>query len=212
MAIIKKYRSETISVDNPPDIYVARFNSLDKKYTYKPGQYLHLALDEYDPSLPWPDSRCFSMQSSPTNDDIKITFSVKGAYTRRMAAELKNGKIVYLKLPYGELFSKSHSKKGCIFIAGGTGITPFLSLFTHPHFTEYEDPKLFFGLRSSYYNIYNDDIENAKLCNRQFSVDIAYEDKDGALNIENISRECNKDSVIFISGPPKMIIIFKKYL
>ena len=82
---------------------------------------MHLALDEYDPSSGWPESRCYSMQTSPVNEFIKITFSVKGKFTTRMADELKQGKIIDLKLPYGDFFQQDHSKENVVFIAGGTG-------------------------------------------------------------------------------------------
>ena len=32
---------------------------------FKPGQFLHLAIDEYDPSFHWPESRVFSIANSP---------------------------------------------------------------------------------------------------------------------------------------------------
>ena len=73
--IVKKYRSEVVSVDNPvAGIRTVALRPLEKAYKYNPGQFLHLALDEYDPARPWPESRCFSMQSSPDRETIKITF------------------------------------------------------------------------------------------------------------------------------------------
>ena len=68
MAIIKKYPAIVEDIRHLlPDIYTATFSS-DKRFKYKPGQFLHLALDEYDPSQAWPESRCFSMQSSPDDE------------------------------------------------------------------------------------------------------------------------------------------------
>ena len=32
---------------------------------FRPGQFLHLALDGYDPAGHWPDSRVFSIASPP---------------------------------------------------------------------------------------------------------------------------------------------------
>ncbi len=168
MSIIRKYKCETVKVENPlPGIFSAWFCSLDHPFKFKPGQFLHLTLDEYDPSLPWPDSRCFSMQSNPSETLLKITFSVKGNYTKRMADELSEGKIVYLKLPYGELFSRNYSSRPCVFIAGGTGITPFLSLFTDKIFSSYIEPKLFLGIRDEKYNLYAEEIAEAKKINNR---------------------------------------------
>jgi len=211
--MIKKLRSETVRFDNPIlGIYVAEFRPLGKKFKFRPGQFLHLALDVYDPSYPWPESRCFSMQSSPEDEVIRITFSVKGRYTSRMVEELRPGKIVSLKLPYGDLFSGSFSKSDCVFIAGGTGITPFLSLFNSPEFSQFEKPKLYFGIKSTAYNIYTEELKKSQVINKGFSEKLCYEDVDGMLNIQSIFSENGKEATYFISGPPAMIAGFRKQL
>ncbi len=212
MAIVKKYKSEVVDIQNPvSDIFIAKFKS-DKKFKYKPGQFLHIALDEYDPSQPWPESRCFSMQSNPSMDEIKITFSVKGVYTKRMAKELAQGKMVYLKMPYGDLFSGHFNKDNCVFIAGGTGITPYLSLFTSDSFKEYSHPTLYFGLKDDTYHFYNEELDVAKNNNRDVVIHVLNESTDGRLNIEKIFTAHGPESVYFISGPPEMIKNFKEYL
>lgn len=213
MALIKKYPSVIESINNPfPGIYVLTFKSLEKPYKYLPGQFLHLALDKYDPSAAWPESRCFSMQSSDQDEFIRITYSVKGAFTTRMANELKTGKEIVLKLPYGELFSKPHSREKTVFIAGGTGVTPFLSLFTHTDFSSYVEPKLYLGVRDKNYHIYQKELDKASALNPGFQQNIVFQDSDGMLKIENIYRENQGSSAFFISGPPVMIKTFKKFL
>ena len=70
---------------------------------FRPGQFLHLALDAYDPSGFWPESRVFSIASSPMQRDrLRITYSVQGRFTARMEKELAEGQWVWIKLPYGE--------------------------------------------------------------------------------------------------------------
>jgi ferredoxin-NADP reductase len=213
VAVVKKYFSRVTRVENPlPDIYTVYFESTEKHFKYKPGQFLHLTLDDYDPSLPWPESRCFSMQSSPNEDQICITFSVKGKYTKRMAEELFVGKDIWLKLPYGDLFSRSHSLNKCVFIAGGTGITPFLSLFTDRSFSYYIDPVLYFGARTIQHNIYNNELEKAKQINPDLVIKTIYEETSGILNIEKIFNENGNNSTYFISGTPMMIKSFRQHL
>ena len=57
---------------------------------FKPGQFLHLALDDYDPSGFWPESRVFSIASSITQRNVlRISYSVRGRYTARMENELQ---------------------------------------------------------------------------------------------------------------------------
>jgi len=213
MSLVKKYKAQIVKIAHPlPDIYTVYFKSPDKQFKYKPGQFLHLTLSEYDPSQQWPESRCFSMQSSPEEELLKITYSVKGAYTRRMEKELKEGGYVWLKLPYGDMFQKPHSKEKCLFIAGGTGVTPYLSLFTHSSFSQYNNAKAYLGFRSEEYNIYMQALEKAGSINKSFRLYSAYQDKDGLLDIKKILESSDKGSTYFISGPPVMIKIFKKYL
>jgi ferredoxin-NADP reductase len=209
----KKYKAQVVSILNPVDnIYSVEIRSLSGKFRYNPGQFLHIALDEYNPSFDWPESRCFSIQSSPANELLKITFSVKGKFTGRMALELFPGKIVDLKLPYGELFQRNHPKQNVVFIAGGTGITPFISAFNESSFEEYTSPKLYFGVRQEAYNIYQKEIEAAQRTNKSFIVKILYQDVDGMLNINSIFKDNSHDSTYFISGPQSMISDFKSCL
>ena len=129
-----------------------------------------------------------------------------------MSAELFAGKIVYLKMPYGDLFTRPRSKVRCVFIAGGTGIVPFLSLFTSPSFNEYVCPKLYFGVRNKSYNIYHGDIEKALKINPEFKIKTRYEDHEGLLDIDVIRAENGIDSTYFLSGPPMMINTFRQKL
>ncbi len=208
----KKYKSEIVSIKNPFEgIYTLEFKSLKGKYKYHPGQFLHLAIDEdYDGSSQWPESRCFSMQSNPDEETIRITYSVKGSFTIHMEETLKVGSEVWLKLPYGDLFTQPHNKKNTVFIAGGTGITPFLSLFTHESFNEYITPKIYLGFRSMNYDIYQ--IELINLCNSDPFMQKVYQDEDGVLDIQKIFEENGTGNNYFISGPPVMIKKFKNTL
>ena len=210
--LAKKYKSELISILNPFEgIYTLEFKSLGRKYKYKPGQFLHLAIDEeYDGSGQWPESRCFSIQSAPGENSIKITYAVKGDYTKEMASTLKEGKEVWLKLPYGDLFQQDHNKENTVFIAGGTGITPYLSLFTHESFNEYINPRIYIGFRSKEYNIYQSELDRSY--NSNSFVQLFFQDTEGILDIKKIFEENGQTVNYFISGPPIMIKNFKQML
>jgi ferredoxin-NADP reductase len=213
MPQVKKYRAEVTSVLNPVEnIFTIEFRSLSGRFKYLPGQFLHLALDEYDPSFGWPESRCFSMQSSPSEEFIKITFSVKGDFTTRMTSELTIGRIVLLKLPFGELFQHDHPRDNVVFIAGGTGITPFLSIFNDPSFSDYTSPKLYLGFRAKDFNIYDNYLENARIINKSFEIEIKYQDTEGILDIKRITKANRLSSAYFISGPQIMISTFRQEL
>ena len=211
--MIKKYPAKVVTIHNTIDgVYTLELESLDKPFKYYPGQFLHLAIDEYDPAGQWPDSRCFSMQSSPNQELIKITYAVKGQFTSRLQQELITGSEVTLKLPYGDLFTQLHNKENTVFIAGGTGITPFLSLFNHSTFAGYLNPVLYAGFRSQSMNLYERELKIAQTINTSFKFIPTYQDADGILDITKIYKASSQDSSFFISGPPIMIKSFKQYL
>ena len=150
------------------------------------------------------------MQSNPDEDKIRITYAVKGRFTVMMETQLSVGSAVWLKLPYGDLFIREHNKKNTVFIAGGTGITPFLSLFTHKSFYDYESPRLYLGFRAAELNIY--EAELSRLHNLSVLVKYVYENQNGRLDIHQITAENGIENDYFISGPPEMIQIFRKHL
>lgn len=122
---------------------------------FKPGQFLHLALDEYDPSKSWPESRVFSIaSSSQRRDRLTITYSVRGRFTTRMERELKVGRSVWVKLPYGDFVIGYDSD--IVLFAGGTGITAFTAFLNNlkPDFPH--SVLLAYGARNSQLLIYRD--------------------------------------------------------
>ena len=112
------------------DMYDVWLEPLGRKPRFKAGQFLHLALDDYDPSGGfWPESRVFSIASSPDEDCIRIIFSVKGSFTSRMRKEIIAEKEIWVKLPYGTFVidELSSINKDIVLVAGGTGISPYLA-------------------------------------------------------------------------------------
>lgn len=207
-----KHTDNVCSYDLKPQKIVPRF---------KPGQFLHLSINHYDPSSQWPESRVFSIANSPTRKDyIKITFSVKGQYTKKMYHEINEGQIVWLKLPYGE-FTFDTSDKDLIMIAGGTGITPFLS------YLEYcidkninRKIKLYYGVKSKELILFDELFKDCEMHIPNFKKVIFIEQKcnhafrKGVLNISQICNETANltQTSFYISGPIEMVNSFKAVL
>ena len=152
------------------------------------------------------------MQTSPDQDLIAITFTTKGQFTKKMAEELSTGKSVWLKMPYGDLFTRQHSRDNCVFLAGGTGVTPFLSLFTDESFAEYKNPRLYLGVRSKDYHIFDREIRDAGKLNPTLRLNVVYQDSEGVINIDRVIEESDRHAAFFVSGPPVMVSSFKSVL
>ena len=212
--IVKKYKAKVIAIENKIEgVYRLTLAAEKGCFRYSPGQFLHIAIDaDYDGASQWPESRCFSLQTSPEETYAQITYAVKGEFTIRMEQEIKIGGEVWLKLPYGELFEQEHNRTHTVFISGGTGITPYLSLFTDTSFADYKNPVLYAGFRSSTFNLYTDELEKATSINPNLVANNVYQDTDGILDIDRIFLKNGVDASYFISGPPVMIKLFKKSL
>ena len=91
---------------------------------FRAGQFLHLAIDPYDPTGFWPESRVFSIASAPSDREcVRITYAVHGPFTTRMADTVVEGRNVWIKLPYGDFVIDD--RDDVALFAGGTGITAF---------------------------------------------------------------------------------------
>ena len=188
---------------------------------FKPGQFLHLTLDKYDYSRSWPESRVFSIASSPSErkNNISLIISKQGRYTKRIFSEIKSGKEIWIKLPYGDFTIENRMENKAVFIAGGTGISPFLSILKSE--IKLKIPvELYFGIRNDEYFINKHTLLQKKKDNN-FYIEIFLEEQDeyqykyknGKLNIAYIFEKNKNDKCnYFISGPKEMINNFSDFL
>jgi len=192
---------------------------------FKPGQFLHLAMDEYDPSFHWPESRVFTIANSPTRrDKMRVTFSVKGKFTQRMYDEIETGDVLWIKLPYGS-FSFPDDDTDVFLIAGGTGITPFVSFLEYAIDNQINTKiKLYYGVRSPEYLIFESLLHTCERKLKYFKCRIFIEKNSGIttfysinkgmLSIQTILADITKNlnAIYYLSGPQQMIIDFRKEL
>lgn len=196
------------------------------KNKFEPGQFLHLAIDEYDPSFNWPESRVFSIATSPTRaEEIDLIISQKGNYTKRIFSEIKTRDTVWIKLPYGSFNFRDSFKRKSFLIAGGTGITPFISylqfLLDNPYPTNIS---LHYGVRSSGLIIIDDLLTDCVKKLNNFNLSIYLENDSvlqsshmlikGMISIDRIIKEAKEfeNSLFYLAGPPIMIQVFKNEL
>jgi ferredoxin-NADP reductase len=187
---------------------------------FRPGQFLHLALDSYTPGDFWPESRVFSIASAPTDRDmLRITYAVKGEFTTRMESEIQVGRQVWVKMPYGE-FTINSEGDACL-LAGGTGITAFTAFLGGLEGSYFHHVHLFYGARFPDLLIYRPLIEEARQrCSRLHAV---YMVEQGNHGIDYTPGRINLDEVwkslpdplsitYYLAGPPEMLRILKSGL
>lgn len=206
---VEKHTESVVSYRFKPQGRVPKFHA---------GQFLHIALDEYHPEVQWPESRIFSIASAPSErlEELAVTISVKGRFTERIFQTLEKGSECWLKLPYGEFLFPSD--RHLTLIAGGVGITPYLSLMKQMLEEKSEQPvRLCYGVRAEKYYLFGDLIRRCETGLPNFGKTIWCEDgsvpgERGILNIDAIHAATPDGSLFYLSGPPAMIRTFKKRL
>jgi len=125
MSMPRRLRCSVESIeDHGGRVYTVALKPERPAPVFIPGQFLHLTVDDFDPAGFWPESRVFSIASSPAQRDrIRICYSVKGRYTQKMERTLAVGREVWIKLPYGEFVIDDSTD--AVLVAGGTGISAF---------------------------------------------------------------------------------------
>jgi predicted ferric reductase len=94
---------------------------------YQAGQLLTVQLiREGKVSEPHP----FTISSSPTGDRLSITVKSVGDFTP-IIGHTKTSDRAYIDAPYAAFSFLHHEVRNLVFIAGGIGITPFLSMLRY---------------------------------------------------------------------------------
>jgi ferredoxin-NADP reductase len=207
VAVVRKIPCEVRAVtDHGEHVYTVELEPTMAVPRFKPGQFLHLALDEPQPGGFWPDSRVFSIASSPLDRDrLAITYAVKGAFTTRMERELTPGGRAWVKLPYGE-FVVDSTRDAALF-AGGTGVTAFTAFLQSLQPERTTRVLLFYGARTPDLFVYG---PLAEACAREVPAlrcSLVCEETDGRLQVATAwpAIETLRDPVFYLSGPPPML-------
>ncbi|MCA9212940.1 MAG: 2Fe-2S iron-sulfur cluster binding domain-containing protein [Planctomycetales bacterium] len=124
---------------------------------YRPGQFLTLSIKAKANERPL--VRCYSLSDSPRQDYYRI--SVKKAVSQDPAVpdgrvssflndHVKEGDILDVKAPSGSFYLDTDSESPVVFLAGGIGVTPVLSMLNYLVETQPNRRAYFFmGARNS---------------------------------------------------------------
>jgi ferredoxin-NADP reductase len=113
---------------------------------FYPGQYATIGFMVDGRPSPM---RCFSMVSSPNKpNELQFAMRVQGNFTQAVQ-KLEVGAQVQLQGPYGDFAIDPAQDKNIIMLAGGIGITPFVSMIRYMTETKQPTPMtLVYGCRS----------------------------------------------------------------
>ena len=95
----------------------------DGMFSFEPGQFAFITIDADG----FREAHPFTISSGAKEERLRFTVKVFGDYTRRVREGLTVGADVAVEGPYGRFSPLGGSEKQ-VWVAGGIGITPFLSV------------------------------------------------------------------------------------
>lgn len=175
-----------------------------EKLNFIPGQFIFI--EPQSPDLP-KEQHPFSITSSPSEPHIRLIIKNLGDYTSRVK-NLKPGDPVNVEGPYGNFSYLSVPNRRQCWIAGGIGITPFLSMAKHlcghhTHFTI----DLFYCTRSENDAVYLDELKHLETNCKFLRVHSICSLKTGRITAETIEQVAPSlnDRDILVCGPKPMV-------
>lgn len=186
---------------------------LSEDFNFTPGQYIWLMLPKLKYPDPKGDRRAFSICSLPGKDNlITLIFRTSDSGYKRTLLELPKDSPVDVIGPFGFFALPKTNDKPLVFIAGGTGVTPVLSMLDF--LTEHQSPQnvsLLLSNTSHERSFYLDRLEKIQKINRHFS----FAHKIGQIDwdfIQNNTASKNNQCLWYIVGPQQMVIAVTKIL
>jgi len=206
--LVKKFEYIIENVINLPDHTVEiEMTPIKKELKFLPGQFVFASFINKSISK---EAHPFSISSS-SNGLFKIAIKELGDYTKKIKS-LEKGDKVLIEGPYGKFNFKNFSEKQ-IWIAGGIGIVPFLSM-ARSLTSKDSDYKIdmYYSAKDNNSFIFPEELIQISKSNTNFKIEFWQTDKHGFVTAEAIKKTSSKinDCDILICGPQIMMTEMKK--
>jgi len=175
---------------------------INNKIGFKPGQFVFVSflnnkiLKEQHP---------FTISSSPKEDVLRLSIKNSGDYTSKLNKLVKE-EVAEVEGPYGRFFKESSRDE--IWIAGGIGITPFLSKIRN----NLDDKRyyLFYSVRDKDEELIIKELDEISKSKKNFNLYINRSSEGTHIDINKIKNEVNNvnDKEVYLCGPLKMMDAF----
>ena len=174
---------------------------------HRAGQFLFVRFSG-DKSLN--ESHPFTISSAPSEDVLRLTIKASGDFTRYLFRNLHPGTEAVIEGAYGMFDYKTGGQKQ-IWIAGGIGLTPFLSFIRDMDGNLDQDVELYYTVRHPEEALFLDEIEATSKGNPRLKAHVRFSATDGSLTVEEILENAGgevREHDIYMCGPLPMVQAF----
>lgn len=203
-----RYNVEISNIDHMKDITEIHFKR-PGNFHYQPGQYIFIRFPRFEG---YKELFPFSISNDPCQPTVRISIRRLGDYTGSKVPLLRKGDKAIVMGPYGK-FGKRYleHKKDMIWVAGGIGITPFLSLAKHESlFPTGRRIHLIWVIRGFKDAFHDSELFVEAKRNEKFDYLHWFSGQKGRITTEDIiemigGKEEVQRRLIFMCGPPSMM-------
>jgi predicted ferric reductase len=173
-----------------------------ERLAFQPGQFIVLA---FGGAGAW-QRHPFSISSAACDRRLDVTVKAGGDYTSRLVDDLRPGVPAKVVGPFGE-FDYRRGDHEQIWIAGGIGVTPFMSWIRSLDGRFDREVDFYYSVRAPAEAVYRDEIDAAAKANPLLRVHYVYSNADGTLTADEVLRHVAPDArpSIYMCGPPAMM-------
>lgn len=192
-------------------------------FDYKPGQAIDLILPM--PGGPEGERHTFSIVSAPFEDELCITTRMRDSGYKRMLKSLSSGAAVKIEGPFGSLVLHNKLSRAAVFIAGGIGITPFMSMLRNAaHTASQQQLLLLYSNRRPEDAAFLQELGQLEQKNPQFHMLATMTQMSGSgqqwagavsmLDANMVKRAIADlpEPVVYLAGPPAMVAALRLVL
>ena len=193
-------------------------------FLFKAGQYIDLTLLGFPPESSNELTQTFSIASSPSDAEILVTTRMRNTVFKQALSILPLGSKVKIEGPMGSFSLHNNTARPAVFLAGGIGIAPFLSMLSYATGQKQHHPIILF-----YANRYLEDAafidalwklerENPRFRFVPTLTRIAnngsWKGKTGRITPEMLLKQVGtvRGPIYYIAGPPTMVASARRSL
>jgi len=186
------------------EVYLSPLNEF---LCFQPGQYLYIA---FQSPLLKPEPHPFSISSARQESFLRVSIKELGDYTSRLSA-LQPGDRARISGPhgrFGEAYLR-HMSTDAVFIAGGIGIAPFLSILEDVGLQSLRKGHtwLIYTVQDVSHAYYHQEIQKEAAQNKRFNYIPYFSNESGFLTAEKLEKQIGnlQRKLFFICGPKPMM-------
>jgi ferredoxin-NADP reductase len=196
-----------------------------KNFVFKAGQYIDLTLSGSQPGASNGLTHTFSIASSPFDEELLVTTRMRSTIFKQALSVLPIGTGARIEGPMGSFSLHNNTSRLAVFLAGGIGIAPFLSMVSYATAEKLRHPIiLFYANRYLEDAAFIDALWKLERANPRFRFvptltriannNGAWRGQTGYISSEMLFTQIGilRGPIYYIAGPPTMVAATRRTL